>query len=498
MAQFRRPGLFPWKPAATKLKTNADAIVVGSGPNGLAAAITLARHGQSVLLLEANDRIGGSVRSEELTLPGFLHDVCSSVFPMALASPFFRTLPLEKLGLRWIHSEFAFAHPFDDGSAAVAFRSVTDTAAQLRADKKAYIDLFSGLAEQWRELAEEFLQPLIHAPRHPLLVARFGLKALRSASGLIAAEFETREARALFAGACCHSFLPLEERASAAIGLMLTVMAHSVGWPIAAGGSQKITEALASEFLQAEGEIETNQRVEDIKEVTSRAKLALLDVTPAQFLKIAGARLPASPRRALERYQYGPGVFKIDYALSEPIPWRSPECLKTATVHLGGSFEEIALSESRVARGGHPEKPFVLVVQPSLFDTSRTPAGKHTAWAYCHVPNGSAFDMSARIESQIERFAPGFRDCVLARNASASGDLQKRNANLVGGDINGGLANLRQMLFRPVARWNPYATPLDGVYLCSASTPPGGAVHGMCGFNAARAALTNAGYWDHE
>jgi len=465
-----------------------DAVVVGSGPNGLAAAVRLAQEKLSVLVLEAAKTIGGGVRSAELTLPGFTHDVCSAIHPLALGSPFFRQLPLEKHGLRWIHPDFPLAHPLSGAQAAVLHRSIETTAGEFGQDAEAYKKLFSHLVRNWDDLAVEFLQPMLHWPRHPWLLGRFGLKALHSSSSLIQSRFRSEPARALFAGLAAHSFLPLEQRPSAAFGLVLGGLGHSVGWPLPKGGSQYIAEALASVLRSLGGEIKTGIRVEHLDEAPL-ARATLFDVTPRQFLRIAGDRLPSSYRDRLQKFRYGPGVFKMDFALSSPIPWKAEACARAGTVHVCGAWEEVALSERQVFEGKPPDRPFVLLAQPTLFDTTRAPAGKHIAWAYCHVPHGSTFDMTVRIEGQIERFAPGFRDCILARHSLDTAEMEQRNANLVGGDINGGLADLRQLIARPVLSLTPYRTPIPGVYLCSSSTPPGGGVHGMCGFHAAQAAL---------
>jgi phytoene dehydrogenase-like protein len=465
-----------------------DAVVVGSGPNGLAAAITLARAGCSVLVLEANETIGGGSRSAELTLPGFKHDVCSAVHPLAAGSPFFQTLPLAGFGLEWIQREIALAHPLDDGSAACLRRDVDATAAQLGDDAKAYRRLMEPLARNWSKLAPELLQPMLHLPRHPIALARFGLAAICPATFVARSRFKTETARALFAGIAAHSFLPLEAPASAAFALVLGVAGHAVGWPIPRGGSQALANALAAYLHELDGKIETNQRVENLRDLP-RSRAILFDTSVWQLAKIAREQLPHRYRHKLENFRRGPGVFKIDYALSAPIPWRAEECHRAGTVHIGGTLDEIASGERAVSHGEHPERPFVLVAQQSLFDNTRAPEGQHTLWAYCHVPNGSAFDMSGRIEQQIERFAPGFRDCIIARHQSSPAQLEKSNPNLAGGDINGGAADLAQLIARPVLSATPYRTPLPGVYLCSASTPPGGGVHGMCGYHAARVAL---------
>jgi phytoene dehydrogenase-like protein len=464
-----------------------DAVVVGSGPNGLAAAIELARAGRSVLVLEAAEEIGGGLRSGEVTLPGFVHDLCSAIHPMAAASPFFRSVPLAEHGLEWIEPPAPLAHPFDGGNAAMLRRSVEETAAGLGVDERAYDKLFQPLVADWPRLEGALLGPLVRIPRHPVALGRFGLDALRPAASFARAKFEGEAARALFAGLAAHSILPLEKLATASFGLVLGLTGHAVGWPLPRGGSQKIADALASYLRSLGGEIETGRPVESLGEL--RARTILCDVTPRQFLRLAGERLDGRYRRALERYRYGPGVFKLDWALSGPIPWAAPACAEAGTVHLGGTLEELVASERAPERGETSESPFVLLAQPTVFDPSRAPEGKHTAWAYCHVPNGSTVEMTEPIERQIERFAPGFRELVLARHASTPADLERRNANLVGGDIAGGANDLPQLLARPAVRRVPYSTPLDGVFICSASTPPGGGVHGMCGALAARAVL---------
>jgi len=465
-----------------------DAVVVGSGPNGLAAAITLARAGCSVLVCEANATIGGGARSAELTLPGFLHDVCSAVHPLAAGSPFFRRLPLEKFGLTWIEPEIPLAHPLDDGSAACLYRDVDLTAAQLSADSSAYRRLMKPLARNWEKLANEFLQPMLHLPRHPWTLARFGIPALCPATLLAKFLFRREPARALFAGIAAHSFLPLESIASSAFGLVLGMAGHAVGWPIPRGGSQQIANALAGYLRELGGDIEVNRRVENLNDLP-KSHAILLDVSVWEFLRIASGQMPSAYRRRLESFRHGPGIFKIDYALSEPIPWKAEACRHAGTIHLGGTIDEIAVAERDVARGKIPERPFTLVAQQSVFDKTRAPRGQHTLWAYCHVPFDCRIDMSDRMESQIERFAPGFRDCILARHKMSGADLERSNPNLTGGDINGGTANLMQLIARPIFSPTPYRTPIKGVYLCSSSTPPGGGVHGMCGYHAAGAAL---------
>jgi phytoene dehydrogenase-like protein len=464
-----------------------DAVVVGSGPNGLAAAIRLAQSKLRVIVLEAGASLGGGARSAELTLPGFAHDVCSAIHPLGIGSPFFSQLPLGEYGLKWIEPPVPLAHPLDDGT-AVLHRSLAATAENLGADGSGYRRLVGPLLDQWQNLALEFLQPMLHWPRHPFLFARFGLRALPSAAWTAERWFKHEPAKALFAGLAAHSFLPLEQVPSSAFGLVLGAFGHSVGWPMPLGGSGTLSQALAKYLESLGGELRLNTPITRLEHLPD-APIKMLDITPRQFIKIAGERMPQRYRQKLERYRYGPGVFKIDYALNGPIPWRAQECARAGTVHLGGTFNEIAQAEREVAAGREPEKPFVLVTQPTLFDPSRAPAGKHVAWAYAHVPNGSSADMTERIEHQFERFAPGFRDRVIARHTMNCADLERRNPNLVGGDINGGAANLGQLIARPTLSSTPYRTPISGVYLCSASTPPGGGVHGMCGFHAADAAL---------
>jgi phytoene dehydrogenase-like protein len=464
-----------------------DAIVVGSGPNGLAAAVELARAGRSVAVLEAEDTVGGGIRSAELTLPGYVHDLGSAIHPLGYASPFFKTLPLEEHGLEWIHPPAPLAHPFDDGTATVLERSVQETADSLGPDAAAYRKLMEPVVADWDRLIGSLLGPP-RVPRHPLALARFGLQAIRSARGLAKSVFESERTRGLFAGNAAHSFLPLEKPPSASFGLILGALGHVNGWPFPKGGSQKIADALGSYLLSLGGEVYTGFRVGSVEELPY-TRSVLFDVTPRQLFSIAGEHFTARYRRALKRYRYGPGVFKVDFALDGPVPWRAEECLRAGTVHLGGTLEDVSAAEAAVSRGQHPERPFVLLAQQSLFDPTRAPEGKHTVWAYCHVPNDSTFDMTERIEAQIERFASGFRDRILAKYVSGPAELERQNANLVGGDINGGYMDFRQLFTRPVPRLNPYSTPARGLYICSSSTPPGGGVHGMGGYFAARAAL---------
>jgi phytoene dehydrogenase-like protein len=469
-----------------------QAVVVGSGPNGLAAAVALARAGRSVLVLEAAPEPGGGARSASLTLSGITHDVCAAVLPMAAGSPFFRSLPLAENGLAWIHPPLPLAHPLDDGTAAVLARSIDDTARGLGDDGAAWRRLFGRLADRWDLMVDDLLGPPLRVPAHPVELARFGLRGAWPASALARRAFRGEKARALFAGLAAHSILPLEKPLSAAFGLVLGAAGHAVGWPIARGGTQAVVDALVRVLRSLGGEVATGVRVERLDDLPP-ARSVLLDLTPRQVLAVAGGRLAGGYRRRLERYRYGPGVFKIDVALDGPVPWTAPECAQAGTLHLGGTLAEIAAGEAAVWRGVHPERPFVLAAQPSLFDPTRAPPGRHTFWAYCHVPNGSQTDMTDPILRQVERFAPGFRARILALRAMDTVRMEAYNANYVGGDINGGAQHFDQLFGRPAWRRVPYATPAPGLYICSSATPPGGGVHGMCGYWAAQAVLRGRG-----
>ncbi|MES2375598.1 MAG: NAD(P)/FAD-dependent oxidoreductase [Bacteroidota bacterium] len=472
----------------TSEKHDFDAIVVGSGPNGLAAAILMQQQGLSVLLLEGKDEIGGGLRSAELTLPGFTHDVCSAIHPLALASPFFKTLPLADFGLEYIPPTLNAAHPFDNGTAAVLDRSIKNTADYLGTDAKAYTALMRELTGAWPLIDQDALGPL-HFPRHPLVMAQFGLKALSSAETFVK-RFKTTEARGLFGGMAAHAIQPLSNLSTTAIGLVLMATGHLKGWPIPKGGSMSIANALAGYFKSIGGTIETGAYIQSLDQLPS-AQAVLFDVTPKQLLQIAGHKFSSIYKGQLERYRYGMGVFKIDWALDGPIPFTAAECREAGTIHLGNTFEEIAAGELQTSRGRQAEKPFVLLAQQSLFDSSRAPEGKHTAWAYCHVPNGSTQDMTAAIEAQVERFAPGFKDLILAKHTMNTAQVEAYNPNYIGGDINGGILDIGQLFTRPALRWSPYKTSAKGLYICSSSTPPGGGVHGMCGYNAAKKALSD-------
>jgi phytoene dehydrogenase-like protein len=464
-----------------------DAVVVGAGPNGLSAAVVLARAGLKVLVREAAEVPGGGTRTEALTLPGFLHDVCSAVHPLGVGSPFFRQLPLADYGLEWIQPPAAIVHPFDDGSAAVLERSTADTARSLGRDGPSWRRLMDPFVSQWDALVGDALAPL-KPPRHPLLMARFGLAALPPSNLLTRSLFREPQARALFTGIAAHATLSLRQSPSAAFGMVLGLAGHAVGWPIPRGGAASISGALVKYFQALGGALQTSAPVQALDDLPP-TRAVLLDLTPRQVLKIAGASLPDGYRAELARFQYGLGTFKVDWALDAPIPWRTPEAARSVTVHLGGTMEEIDASRQAEWAGQPPDRPYVLLAQPTLFDSSRAPAGKHVAWAYCHVPNGSPADMTDRIEAQVERFAPGFRDRILGRHSMGPADLERHNGNLVGGDIGGGEVMLSQLFFRPSLRPVPYATPNPSLFLCSSSTPPGSGVHGLCGYYAARTVL---------
>jgi phytoene dehydrogenase-like protein len=469
-------------------RTEYDAVVVGSGPNGLAASITLAQRGCSVLLLESKETIGGGTRTMELTLPGFLHDVCSAIHPIGAASPVFRSLNLTNHGLDWVYSPAALAHPLDDGTAVILERSITETSKSLGNDGRSYTQLMEPLVKNWEKLVFDLLGPL-RLPKNPIPFMNFSRNMLRSVNSLVKSHFKGERAQALIAGLGAHSIMPLDSRFSASFALMLGSLGHAVGWPLASGGSQKIADALASCLSSLGGSIKTNQLIGSLDQLPS-SRILLFDITPKQLIEITGPSLSEKHAKRLRAHRYGPGVFKVDWALSDPIPWKASDCARAATLHIGGTFDEIADSEGAVGKGDLPDKPFVILAQQSLFDSTRAPMGKHTAWGYCHVPNGSTFNMTERIESQIERFAPGFQECVLARNTMGPVDLEEYNPNYSGGDIAGGIQSFGQIFLKPsLKRRGPYSTGLKGLYLCSSSTPPGGGVHGMCGYHAALAAL---------
>jgi len=472
--------------------TDVDAVVIGAGPNGLAAAIELARAGRSVHVVERRDQVGGGAHTAELTLPGFRHDVCSAVHPLAAGSPALSRWGLERHGLEFVYPKVQAAHPLDGGQAVAVSRSVRETAAGLGVDAQAYESLIGPFADGWDGLADLLLGPLPTWPRAPLLAARFGALGVLSARALARIRFDGERARAILAGVAAHSMQPLSGAGTGAFGLVLLTLAHACGWPVARGGSEAIALAMRAELESLGATVQTGIEVEsldDLPELRS-ARAILFDLTPRQLLAICGpGDLPEHYRRALGRFRYGPGVFKVDYALSGLVPWAAPECVSAATLHLGGTLEEIAASEEAVGRGRHPDRPYVLVCQPTVIDPSRAPEGRHALWAYCHVPGGSTVDMTAAIEAQIERFAPGFSELVLARATRGPAEFEALDPNFVGGDINGGAATLRQTLARPVWRLSPYTTPNPRLFLCSSSTPPGGGVHGMCGYHSARAAL---------
>lgn len=463
-----------------------DAVVVGAGPNGLAASIRLAQAGASVLVVEQHDQPGGGCRSAELNLPGFLHDVCSAVHPMGAASPYLRSLSLADHGLQWLHPEVLLAHPLDDGSAGVLLRGVEDTAQAL--DDPGWRRLLGPMVERWDEVLDSVLAPVLRVPRHPLSMGRFGIRALWPATVLASRVLANDRSQALFAGVAAHSVNALQRPLTSAAGVLLAGAGHAAGWPVAAGGSQRIVDALVSCLRRLGGKIETGRRIRALDDLPA-TRTILFDTAPRDLLAVAGSRFTPGYRRRLGRYRHAPGSFKVDYALSGPVPWTAEECRRAGTVHVGGTLAEVAAAEADVAQGRHPERPFVLVAQQSLVDAGRAPAGRHTLWAYCHVPAGSTLDMTGPLEAQIERFAPGFSELVLARTVSTAGQMEAYNPNCVGGDIAGGATDGLQLLFRPVASAHPHRTPAPDIFLCSASTSPGGGVHGMCGFWAAQEAL---------
>ena len=464
-----------------------DAVILGAGPNGLAAAITLQQEGLSVLLIEGHKTIGGGMRSAELTLPGFTHDICSSNYPLGIASPFFETLPLHEYGLDWIVPPVAAAHPLDTGmTTPILTHSPEGTADSLGTDRTAYLRLITPLINNWPRLAPELLAPF-HIPAHPVPMACFGWLGIPAVTHL-ARRFKTDGGRALLAGMAAHAMQPLTNYTTAAVTLIFLMSGHGKGWPLPRYGSATFAKALGNYFISMGGIIQTNTWITSLSQLPS-SKALLLDLTPRQLLQLGGHHWSSLYRRQLEKYRYGMGVFKIDWALEAPVPWKNPVCRGAGTVHLGNTFEEIAASEALTANGGHPDRPFVLLTQPSLFDPSRAPQGKHTAWAYCHVPGGSRRDMTAAIEAQVERYAPGFRERILGRHTMDTAQMEEYNPNYIGGDINGGMMDIRQLFTRPALRRSPYRTSTKGIYLCSSATPPGGGVHGMCGYHAARRAL---------
>ncbi len=468
------------------LKKHCDAVVVGSGPNGMACAIALRHAGLSVVVIEQASQTGGAAKTEELTLPGFYHDVYSAVHPFAAASPFFKSLPLENHGLKWVHSPAVLAHPFENGEVALLRRGVAETANDLDADSKSYVETFQPIVDNFDCLVDDMLKPIFHWPKHPLKLSRFGLQTLRSAQSFAFRTFQSEKARALYIGIAAHSPQRLNKRFSSAIGVSLQAAGHAVGWPIPKGGAGQLSEALVSYFISIGGEIETDFLVEGLDQLPSRSAV-FFDLTPRQIDKITGVKLPRLKRAAFKKYPLGCGVFKMDWALNAPIPWKNPNCSLAATLHIGGSADEILESEFKAKNGEFVDRPYIILSQPTLFDPSRAPRGQHIAWGYCHVPNGSKTNMTEIVENQIERFAPGFRQTILKRNALLPRDLETRNPNLIGGDIFGG--DPEQIFFRPTVSINPYRLDDGRLWICSSSTPPGPAVHGMCGFNAARAAL---------
>jgi phytoene dehydrogenase-like protein len=471
-------------------RSSYDAIIIGSGPNGLSAAIHLARNGLSVLIIEAHSTVGGGTRSAELTLPGFIHDICAAVLPLSLNSPFFKTLPLDQFGVKWIHSPVPLAHPLDNSKSALVYRSIEETARSLGGDGNAYRRLYEPILHSWDQIGADLLGPLRVPPKHPIESARFSLQALQPATVLAKRYFRQEQAQAIFAGMAAHSIMPLEKVATSAFGLVTNLMAHTVGWPLVKGGTQQLANGLAAYFISLGGEIVTDLKVNSLEDLPP-AMAFLFDTAPSQMVKIVGDRLPEHYRRQIRRYRHGPGVFKMDFALDSPVPWSAQENKLAVALHIGGTLEEIAYSERMIWKGKHVERPFIILAQPSLFDAIRAPEGKHTVWAYCHVPNGSTTDCSEAIETQIERFAPGFRERILARSTYTAAQMEAYNPNYIGGDINCGVQDLQQMFTRPVLRLNPYTTPAKNVFLCSSATPPGGGVHGLCGLYAAQNVLKN-------
>jgi phytoene dehydrogenase-like protein len=464
-----------------------DIVVVGSGPNGLSAAILLQQAGMKTILLEAESTVGGGMRSAELTLPGFTHDICSAIHPLAAGSPFLSTLPLQKFGLEFVPPTIAAAHPFDDGSSAKIMTSIHDTSSGLGEDERAYQKLMDPLVKDWPRIVGDVLSPF-HLPQHPLAVTRFARWALQPAGKLARNQFKGEKAKGLFAGMAAHGMLPFEKMVSSAAGIVLMIQAHRKGWPMVKGGTQQMANAMSAYFVSLGGEIQCGFRVNCLKDLPE-ARAVLFDLAPKQILKIAGQGFSPFYQNQLEKFRYGMGVFKVDWALDGPIPFHAEDCRKAGTVHLGASFAEISANESSTIHGGHPEKPFVILAQQTLFDPSRAPEGKHTAWAYCHVPAGSTTDMKTAIEKQVERFAPGFRERILSTHTMNAKQLEEYNPNYVGGDINGGVQDIRQLFTRPALQRSPYRCSGKGIYICSASTPPGGGVHGMCGYHAAKRVL---------